>query len=232
MKNKKLKPLKKTLKYTGMTLLAIVGFIAMYLVVGYCLSRITIEKERETKNEVVIYILTNGVHTDIAVPVRTPQMDWSRELKYENTIQTDSSYGYLAMGWGDKGFYLETPNWSDLKASVAFKATFGLSTTAIHATFYKTLTESETCKKILISKRQYARLISYINSSFQRDEKGHYIHIKTNANYGKTDAFYEAKGSYNLFFTCNSWTNKALKSCGQRCCLWTAFDTGIFLKYK
>lgn len=224
--------MKKTLKYTGITLLTFIGLIAIYLITGYCLSRITVEKELETKNEVAIYILTNGVHTDIAVPVRTQQMDWSRELKYENTIQSDSTFEYLAMGWGDKGFYLETPNWSDLKASVAFKATFGLSTTAIHATFYQTLTESETCKKILISKSQYARLISYISSSFQKDENGHYIHIKTNANYGKTDAFYEATGSYNLFFTCNSWTNKALKSCGQRCCLWTAFDTGIFLKYK
>jgi len=224
--------LKKTLKYTGITLLAFVSLIAIYLFTGYCLSRITIEKEPETKNEVAIYILTNGVHTDIAVPVRTQQMDWSRELKYENTIQSDSTFEYLAMGWGDRGFYLETPNWSDLKASVAFKATFGLSTTAIHATYYRTLVESETCKRIPISKAQYARLILYITSSFQKDEMGHYIHIKTNANYGKTDAFYEATGSYSLFFTCNSWTNKALKSCGQRCCLWTAFDTGIFLKYK
>ena len=30
------------------------------------------------------------------------------------------------------------------------------------------------------------------------------------------DAFYEAKGRYSLFFTCNTWTNNALKICKQK----------------
>ncbi len=100
-------------------------------------------------------------------------------------------------GWGDIGFYLETPEWSDLKASVAFKAASGLSTTAIHATYYKYLKEGADCKKIMISAAQYDRLIKYITESFQHDASGNFLPIKTNANYGKTDAFYEANGSYS-----------------------------------
>lgn len=199
---------------------------------AFCLSRININKEANTASDVQIYIKTNGVHTDLVVPLRNEQMDWSKEFKLSNTALKDTAVQYLALGWGDKGFYLETPEWKDLKFKVAFKAAFALGKTAIHATFHKTLTENDDCKKIMISHEQYARLISYISNSLQKDSAGHIMHIPTKANYSDADAFYEAKGSYSLFFTCNTWANSGLKACGQKCCLWTPFDTGIFLKYK
>jgi uncharacterized protein (TIGR02117 family) len=136
------------------------------------------------------------------------------------------------MGWGDKGFYLETPEWSDLKASVAFKAATGLSTTAIHATYYKKMKIGADCKSIIISEEQYQRLINYITESFQKDASENFLPIETNANYSETDAFYEANGSYSLFHTCNTWANNGLKASGQKCCLWTPMDSPIFSKYK
>jgi uncharacterized protein (TIGR02117 family) len=230
--NKDKMSLKRIFKIIGFTLLGFVGFILTYFLSAYCLSRISIDEEPNAEGDVAIYIQTNGVHTDIIVPTRNDQKDWSRDVKFENTISKDTSYRYLGMGWGDKGFYLETPTWADLKASVAFKATTGLSTTAIHATYFNSITEDSACKKILISKEQYGRLITYIDNSFQKDENGHSINIKTNANYGNDDAFYEANGSYSMFYTCNTWANNALKMCGQKCCVWTPFYTGIFLNYE
>lgn len=212
--------------------LFLVGLIFLYVIIAYLLSIITIEKEADAKPEVEIFILTNGVHTDIVMPVKSEQMDWSQQIQFKNTQAADSTYHYIAMGWGDKGFYLETPEWSDLKASVAFKAASGLSTTAIHATYYKKMKLGSDCKSMLISKEQYQRLITYITNSFKKDASGNFIPIITDANYGKTDAFYEANGSYSIFKTCNSWANTGLKTCGQKCCLWTATDSGIFSKYK
>lgn len=139
---------------------------------------------------------------------------------------------YLAIGWGDKRFYLETPTWADLKFKTAFKATFGLGNAAIHATFYRKMIESKSCKKIPLAGVQYSRLIDFISNSLRKDELGHSIYIRTNANYNDFDAFYEATGSFSLFRTCNSWANEALKISGQKCCLWTAFDKGIFSKYE
>ncbi len=224
--------LKKILKYTLRFIIAFAAFILLYLLTAFCLSRITVDKESSSTADVLIYIKTNGVHTDLVVPVRNKEIDWSKEIKFSNTALKDTLSDYLGMGWGDKGFYLETPTWSDLKFKTAFKAAFALSTTAIHATYYKNPAEDESCKKIMISQEQYARLVKYILKSFQQDENGHLISIPTNANYSSADAFYEAKGSYSLFQTCNTWANNALKSCGQKCCVWTIFDTGIFLKYK
>ncbi|MFC4231308.1 TIGR02117 family protein [Parasediminibacterium paludis] len=223
--------LKLVAKVVLKTILGLIAFVLLYLLAAYGLSRITIHKEANTKAEVAIYILTNGVHTDIVVPIKTAQYNWSSEVPFANTLAKDTTYNYLAMGWGDKGFYLETPAWKDLKASVAFKAAFGLSTTAIHATFYKTITTSSSCRQIMISNEQYLRLVNYITNSFQKDRNGHFINIATNAVYGKSDAFYEANGSYSMLHTCNTWANNALKASGQTCCLWTPFDTGIFNKY-
>jgi len=224
--------MKKYLKLIFYPILTLIAFVSLYLLSAYILSRITVDAEPSSNQDVTIYIITNGVHTDIVVPIKNEQKDWSKDIKYSNTILKDTLMTYLAMGWGDKGFYLETPEWADLKFRVAFNAAFGLGNTAIHATFYPTMTESETCKKIVISKEQYARLIAYIDGSFRKDDDGHVINIETNANYGDFDAFYEANGSYSMLQTCNTWANKGLKMSGQRACLWTAFDTGIFLKYQ
>lgn len=224
--------MKKALKIALKIFLVLFGLILIYLIAVFSLSKITVNQEKNTKPEVEIYILTNGVHTDIVMPTKNDQIDWSQQVKFANTKAADSTYKYLAMGWGDKGFYLETPEWSDLKASVAFKAASGLSTTAIHATYYKSLREGADCKKMMISKEQYDRLIRYISQSFQKDAAGNFLNIKTDAIYGKTDAFYEATGSYSLFHTCNTWANSALKASGQKCCYWTATDSGIFSKYK
>lgn len=221
----------KTLKITGIAILALVCLIGIYLLSAYILSRISVDRESQTQNNISIYILTNGVHTDLVVPIKTEQIDWSKEVKFANTVGKDSLFEYVGFGWGDKGFYLETPTWADLKVSTAFKAAFALSTSAIHATFHNDLVEGADCVKINISKEQYSRLVRYIQNSFRTDSAEHLIHIQTNANYGKEDAFYEAKGSYHLFHTCNTWANNGLKSCGQKASLWTPFDTGIFYQY-
>jgi uncharacterized protein (TIGR02117 family) len=181
--------------------------------------------------DVAIYIITNGDHTDIVVPVKTAIADWSQEIKYEHISSHDTTAQYLALGWGDKGFFLSTPTWADLKFSTAFKAVFGLSTSAIHATFYKQLRENDQCKKIIISTSQYQRLVVFMKNSFITDSTGHFIHIHANG-YSDNDAFYESGRIYSLFYTCNTWANNALKSAGQKACLWTPFDKGIFYQYK
>jgi uncharacterized protein (TIGR02117 family) len=224
--------IKKIAKVILRILLGFVAFILLYLLSAFLFSIWAVKKETVTSNDVAIYILTNGDHTDIVVPAKNDITDWSREISYKNTVSGDTTGKYLAIGWGDKGFYLSTPTWADLKFSTAFKAAFALSTSAIHATYYEAMPESNDCKKIMISNEQYKRLVAFVDSSFKRDAEGKVINIKTNANYDKNDAFYEAKRKYNMFYTCNTWANNALKASGQTACVWTPFDRGIFYHYR
>lgn len=222
----------RILRYVALLLGALVALVVIYMVAAFGLSRIAVAAEPNDHADVTVYILSNGVHTDIVVPVRTEQMDWSRVVPFSNTKGKDSTSAWVGFGWGDKGFYLETPAWGDLTASVACNAMFGLGTTAMHATYHDQLTEGAECKRLTMSDAQYARLVEYIRQGFAFDPEGRTIHIGEHADYGTTDAFYDGVGTYSLFHTCNTWSNDALKSCGQKACWWTPFDTGIFLLYE
>jgi uncharacterized protein (TIGR02117 family) len=223
-----MKTIKKLLKYFAIFILSLFA----YLLIVTLLSFVSVNEDvAENHGEIPIYILTNGVHTDIVLPIKNDYHDWSTQLKFEHTKSKDTTYQYVALGWGDKGFYLETPTWADLKASTAIKAASGLSTSAMHVTFYKHLKENQSCKKLQVSLENYKKLIAFINESFQT-KSGEFLKIETNAVYGKHDVFYEANGSYSLFYTCNSWANQALKAANQKAALWTISDSGIFRHYE
>ena len=224
-----MKTIKKTIKYIGLFLLALI----IYGLLVSLLSFIPVNNNPISTDEpkVAIFILSNGVHTDIVVPVKNDTFDWSKQIQFEHTIAKDSTAKYLAIGWGDRGFYLETPTWADLKGSTALKAATGLSSSALHTTFYKSMKEDAYCKKIQISTLEYQKLVVFINDSFET-KSGSTIKIETDAVYGKNDIFYEAKGSYSLFYTCNSWANQALKAANQKAALHTLTDTGIFRHYE
>lgn len=223
-----MKTIKKLLKYIAIFILS----LFTYLLIVTLLSFISVNEDlAENQQEIPIYILTNGVHTDIVLPIKNEYHDWTSQLKFEHTKSKDTTYQYVALGWGDKGFYLDTPTWADLKASTAVKAATGLSSSAMHVTFYKHLKDNKSCKKIQISLENYKKLISFINESFQA-KSGDFLKIETNAVYGKHDVFYEANGSYSLFYTCNSWANQALKAANQKAALWTISDSGIFRHYE
>jgi uncharacterized protein (TIGR02117 family) len=216
-------------KYAGVGLL---GALVLYGVGALALSVVPVGvRSTPEPGDIEAYVLSNGVHTDVVVPVRTSQIDWSTIIRYADTPAADSSRHYIGFGWGDKGFYLDTPTWAELKPSTAIRAMFWLGSSAMHTTFHHQPVVGPHCVKIYLSEAEYARLIRFIQNSFQPDAQGQIQHIKGHS-YGQYDAFYEARRVYNLFYTCNTWANEALKISGQRASLWTPFDGGIFWHYQ
>ncbi|KFF00308.1 hypothetical protein IX39_06515 [Chryseobacterium formosense] len=225
--------MKIILFYFLKTLGIILGIVVVYALLGYLLPFIEISaKDDGEKKEIPIYIYTNGVHTDIVMPVKNELHDWSAKIPFSNTKSKRTDYQFVGIGWGDKGFYLDTPTWADLKFSTAFNAAFWLSESAMHCSYYTTMTVADDCKMIMISKSQYRDLVKFIDEKFDKDAAGNYILIPTNAVYDDNDAFYDAKGKYSFLNTCNTWANDALKAAGQKAAFWTPSDYGIFLHYK
>jgi uncharacterized protein (TIGR02117 family) len=221
--------LRKSVKILLRILLGIVAFIAIYAIVLFSLSRIAVNKDPEA-GDYTVYIKTNGVHTDVILPVKNDIIDWSKTIKYRNTISQDSTLQYIAFGWGDHEFYLNTPTWADLKAKTAFQAAFYLGTSIMHVTFLKSVSKNESSREIHISKKEYEDLVAYISKSFKYDKEGAPLFIQATT-YGRNDSFYEAVGKYSMFYTCNTWANDALKAASQKAALWTVTDTGIFCHY-
>jgi len=222
--------LKSTLKFTGRFFVGVIAFIIIYVLATLGLSHITVNPDPEKSEDVEIFINSNGVHTDVVVPIRNDVKDWSEHILFSHTKANDSLMRYVAFGWGDKGFYLDTPEWSDLKASTAAKAAFYLGTSAMHTQFYRSVKIDDDCVRLTISKKDYQELVKYIEESFALDRDGQVQWI-ANRSYNNYDAFYEGMGSYSLFYTCNTWTNNALKAANQRAALWTTYDKGILLHY-
>lgn len=223
--------MRKLVRVVGRGLLGLVLFTGLYALAAWLLPMIAVNgNAAQPPDGVPIYILSNGVHTDLVLPLRSPQKDWTTELSFAQTPSQDTAMRYVAFGWGDKGFYLNTPTWADLKASTAFKAMFALSTTAMHVTYHARMDTSDHCRRVLVDRAAFTKLIAYIDASFQRDGGGAVEWIPGHA-YERNDAFYEAVGTYNLFFTCNTWANAGLKHSGLKACLWTPLDKGLLALY-
>lgn len=214
-------------------ILSFVLMLAVYLGAAVVLSYIPVNSDfvECDKDCIEIYLKTNGIHTDLVLPLQNDSKDWNTTVHPADTRSGMSKATLVAFGWGDRGFYLNTPEWADLTFQTAFEALFYLGSSIMHVTFYEGLRESETCKKIRISKGSYQRIVHHIEQNFNMDETGKALLI-TGAGYTNNDAFYEATGTYGFLFTCNTWTNNVLKQGGLKACVWTPFDKGIFHHYK
>ncbi len=212
--------------------LSVIGFILLYVITGLLLPYITVNSNHgqcET-NPVTIYLKSNGVHTDIVMPLQNEGFDWTALTNPLLTRKPCLQANYVGIGWGDKGFYLDTPEWKDLTFKTAFKAMFYLSTTAMHVTFYDRVEEDARCVKINISQEEYQKITAYIKESFQFNCKQ--TILIPGASYASNDLFYEANGTYGLLKTCNTWVNTGLKVAGMKACLWTALDSGLLRLYR
>ncbi len=209
----------------------VVGMLLLYLFMAIILSIVPSNRNfSETPQDAIsIYLLSNGVHLDVVVPLTNPYKDWRQDLKIPSSLE--EQVHLVAFGWGDREFYLNTPEWSDLSLSTALNALFWKDSSAVHIRYYRFLTESKTCIEVQISINQYMKLVDFFENTFLRNEYNQTILIE-NAGYNQFDQFYEGKRSYHFFYTCNTWTNQALKKSGLRSCQWTPFDKGILWQYR
>jgi uncharacterized protein (TIGR02117 family) len=178
--------------------------------------------ENREEPRYTVYLLSNGVHTDIVLPLDSSQNYFVQSIK----PPSNQAYRYMAIGWGDKGFYLNTPTWADLTFSTAFKALFGLGGSAMHCTWYTEMIEGEKCKAIRLNEIQYQLLCNRIETQFKRNQKEP-IPIE-GYTYGNHDRFFEAKGRYSFFYSCNTWTNSVLKEGQVSTAIWTLYPKPLF----
>ena len=100
-----------TVKFLGI----FVGLILLYLLAAYVLSKITVNADFSESNDAPVYIFvrTNGVHSDIVLPMANNMINWADFVNPHDTKSQTDAYNYVAFAWGDRGFYLETPTWAD-----------------------------------------------------------------------------------------------------------------------
>ena len=236
MKNKQ-KPsfIKKSFRFLIFKSLFFISCILIFLTCAFIFSRITIEGNKEKNSIHTVFLMKSGIHVDFLLPISNEFKDWQEEFPISNTRSKDSTYKKIAIGWGSKDFYMNTPTWDDLTLKIFLISNFGLGSSAIQVKYYTdTLPKDSKITSLKLSNNQYKKLVKYIETSIKRSKSNNssFILPKNPKVLTENNSFYDAKQTYSLLLTCNTWINNGLKASGQKACLWTPDAGGIFYQYE
>lgn len=222
-----------TLIFLGKIVLGLLCVTAVYFLMTFLLSWIPKHRKFQNADEgVEIFVISNGVHTDFVLPTSALAQTWWDLINIKDFEFSKEQLKYMGFGWGDRGFYLDTPTWAELKFKTAVNAVLIPSPTLMHIKGFECPpSDYKHFEKLTITEIQFSKLCQYILKSFYRNENDEIIHLP-NKGYSANDNFYLAKGSYHAFNTCNYWVNKGLRKIGVRTPIWTPVDRGIFYQLR
>ncbi len=200
------------------------------LVIGALLPR-QIGNYLKSKCHIQICVANTGIHTNIILPIKNDVLNWHNYLSIQSIgIDNNSDYEYLSFGWGDRDFYLSTPNLVDFQLTTTFKALFLPTPAVMYVKGYKLLPTGDGVKCIRLNESDYLRLAGFIEATFKTDKSGKVVCIAN----GHTEnaGFYNAVGSYSILRNCNSWTGEALRMANVNTPIWDGLSTAIMFHLR
>lgn len=204
------------------TLAALALPVAAFALAGWIGSAIPRNAEwTEPERGVTILIGTNGVHTEIAMPLITPEHDWRATFPASDITALERPYTHVAVSWGERRFFLETPTWAELNPLTAITALTG-GEAVLHVAHYVRPAPAHDYRELTLRPAEYRKLAATIAAQIAPAQSR-----ETLKGYGAHDVFYTARGTYHLGNTCNQWTSDMLASAGVRTGRWTPFPGGV-----
>lgn len=215
-----------------------IAFLATFVVVYYLIALLLMYLPTKARQNACntsecreVWVISNGVHTDFCLIWQELPTEWQSFIDIK--LFAPSQPEYISFGWGDRGFYLETPSWVELKPKVAFKALFKLGQSVMQVVLHEELPLSSArfVARLALNHEQYQALLQHIRQSFATDEQNQAIPVDfeglpayEHLNYH----FFEGYGQYHFFQTCNNWINQGLKKAGLRVAHWAPFAKSVF----
>ena len=211
----------RALQLVALTLAGLLGLLAAYAAAGLVGGAIPANSGwRPPGQGVTIWVENNGVHTGLVLPKVAAGVDWRRLAPA--THLRDPRYGaheHIAVGWGDRDFFLGTPRWADVRPGAVLWAAVGSATTLLHVEHVPRPRVGPGVRRIVLRPEEYRRLAAFVRASWKGGQRW--------PGYGGHDAFYEARGRYSAIRTCNSWIGAALRAAGVRVGRWTPFPETV-----
>lgn len=200
--------------------------IGLYLVVAlaglYPVNRDFLPSEEGVE----IFVFSGQVHSDLILPIENDIHSWWDLIDPDSFPTPPTTESYLAIGWGEKKFYTETPTWESLKLSTVGWAMFWPTDTVMHVEMLHPPATGDNLKSVRISNEQYQKLVAFIQDHFEKDTAGQIVQL--DVSFGQHDSFYEANGNYHIFRTCNCWVGEALQESGVKVGWWTPLPKSVF----
>ena len=180
---------------------------------------------QEPEGGIRILIETNGTHTGFVLPLVTEHKDW-RETFPEVPHYTDrSEVTHIAMGWGEKEVFLNTPTWGDLRLTTALRIAVvgGPSVIRLHPLVRPA--PGAWHRPLRLRPAEYARLVTAIEATLP--SPGPDGLRQTLSSFDPEAIHYPAKGRYTLVRGCNQWVSDALAEAGVKVGWWTPLASGV-----
>jgi uncharacterized protein (TIGR02117 family) len=209
--------------------LAIVALPLLYFAAALIGSLVPLNSAwREPADGETVYLISNGVHTDLILPVAAEGLDWRPLLPRRDFADPDPAAQWIAFGMGERRVYLDTPRWRDIKLDTIWEAASG-GERVMHVEW---ITDPQWhARAIRLRPEEYRRLWTAIRAGFRLDARGQPQRID-HPGYGPADAFYQGVGRASLVNTCNAWAGDQLRLAGVRTSLWSPFAQGIEWRYR
>jgi len=206
----------------GAILAGVVLAIVLFALAGWIGSVIPRNGEwREPGQGIQIMVGTNGVHTELVLPLVTPEKDWRGEFPAADLALPSGDYTHVAIGWGEREVFLNTPTWWDLSPLTVLRVIGVGGDGLLHVSHYVRPAPSADFRPLTLTGEQYRRLVAGIERTLPRGPRVRY------PGYGRQDVFYDAPGRYTAANTCNQWTSDTLAAAGVRTGWWTPFAGGV-----
>ncbi|MET4106324.1 DUF2459 domain-containing protein [Hymenobacter sp. UYP22] len=167
---------------------------------------------RQTPDGVRIFVVSNGFHTDVVLPLQEPRTghNWLGVLSQPTLTARFARYPYVAFGWGNERFYLGSMG-GKIPGPGAIAGALFPSKTLMHVNFYRVAPDSGShVVPLRISVEQYRQLTAYVQQGFRPDSLGR-MQLRQPAGYTPKDFFFLGTGRYHALRTCNDWTNRGLR---------------------
>jgi uncharacterized protein (TIGR02117 family) len=209
---------------------AVVLIVVLAIISGTLVPRPFLAEGGAGAPEHHILLLSNPIHTDIAVPIGPALRERFAFLERAGVPVSHPDARWLIFGWGGRAFYLETPTWADLKPLPVLKA-LTLDRSVMHIDIAGEIAEPHPAVTGLeIGDSSFERLVDFIAASFEKS--GGEPVLIAGAAYGISDRFYEALGSFNALVGCNTWTAAALREAGLQTGWWNPIPATLSLSLQ
>jgi uncharacterized protein (TIGR02117 family) len=161
------------LRWSGRMLFALAIFYGSFLTLG-CVPVNRSFVPATSEDRVVIYVRSNEIHTDLVLPVvhAASGRDWREHFPPADFRGKVHDCQHVAIGWGNRAFYIDTPTWADFKISTAARALFWPSDSVLHVEFVSEIYPREYFCEVAITAEQYRRLVDFIDSSAIKNNNG------------------------------------------------------------
>ncbi|MCF8429103.1 MAG: DUF2459 domain-containing protein [Bacteroidia bacterium] len=218
----------KIVQYSLNTCYSILSIATFYYMCCLVLPLIHVNGDYLYKNKgVLIFVAGDGLHSEIIIPAKNEITNWESYFNVNDYDSSANSKKWICLGFSEENFYKTNRRWDDMNYLSAFTQLCGFGKSIIHVSYENEYPFNKNfIRKIYIGTEQYANLCEYIKSSFVQNNGENILPLAKSNGLNK-DVIYEAQKEFSFLYTCNTWTNSALKSIGFKTGRWTALESGI-----